>query len=310
MEKHSSAFYSLCMRYSIGTTYEGKNFKYLQEILPYVNHIEVSPDSIAVKRNGRIQINPEALGQLKWVLAETDIDILLHGVGMSIGSYDGYSADYMYLLDELFSELTRIRWHSEHLAYTKVKGENLGTMLALPRTEEVINMICWRIETIQKKYKVPFLLENVISMLPPASCDYSEAGFLNKITSLTGCGLVLDVYNLECDQFNFNLDVDEFLETLNLKTVYEMHLAGGNTDAQFNFKMDIHSQLVESPTLELAKKVLSAPGSEVKAITFEILEEFIDNHGSAAIINQLKRLQLTFNNYEPRVVTNQSFRVN
>lgn len=103
-------------------------------------------------------------------------------------------------------------------------------MLALPRTDEVIDMICKRIEIIQKRYQTPFLLENVISMLPPSECNYSEAGFLNKITGLTGCGLVLDVYNLECDQYNFKLDIDAFLEELNLNSVCEIHLAGGNTD--------------------------------------------------------------------------------
>ncbi len=292
------------MKYSIGTTYEGKNFDYLKEIVPYVNHIEVSPDSIAVKKNGRIGINAESLEQLKWIETETDIDILLHGVGMSIGSYDGYSIEYINLLDELFNELNTIRWHSEHLAYTKVNGENLGTMLALPRTDEVIDMICKRIEIIQSKYKIPFLLENVISMLPPSSCDYSEAAFLNKITSLTGCGLVLDVYNLECDEFNFNLEVDQFLKELNLNTVNEIHLAGGNTDEEFNFKMDIHSQLVEASTYELAKRIINTHRSHVKAITFEILEEFIENHGSAAIINELKKLNLIFNNYEPAAITN------
>lgn len=109
------------MIYSIGTTYEGKNLNYLQEILPHVNHIEISPDSIAIKRNGNIHINPEALEQLKWIESTTDVKILVHGVGLSIGSYDGYSPEYIMLLDELFSEIKTVSWHSEHLAYTKVK---------------------------------------------------------------------------------------------------------------------------------------------------------------------------------------------
>lgn len=294
---------SQSMKYSIGTTYEGKNFQYLKEVIPYVNHIEISPDSIANKKNGSTCINAEALTQLRWIENETDIEILLHGVGMSIGSYNGYSMEYMSLLDELLREINGIRWHSEHLAYTMVNGENIGTMLALPRTDEVIEMICKRIETIQNKYKIPFLLENVISMLPSPSCDYSEAAFLNKITSLTGCGLILDVYNLECDQSNFDLDVEQFLEELNLNTVYEIHLAGGTTDSEFNFKMDIHSQLVEASTLELAKRIINTNRSNVKAITFEILEEFIENHGTAAIINELKKLNLIFNNYEFGIIT-------
>jgi uncharacterized protein len=293
------------MQYSIGTTYEGKSMAYLKEIAPFVNHIEVSPDSIAVKNNGRTSLQPEALAQLKWVLANTDIQILVHGVGLSIGSYDGYDDTYIDLLDELTREAA-VQWHSEHLAYTKVDGENLGTMLALPRTNEVIDMICRRVETIQERYKIPFLLENVITMLPPSACQYSEAAFLNEITSRTGCGLILDVYNLECDAYNFGLDIESFLSELNLSPVAEIHLAGGNIDREYNFKMDIHSQMVEASTLALAEKVLRSEGACVKAITFEILEEFIDRHGAAAIIRQLKQLHTLFNQHEPRVLTNES----
>ncbi|HEU4902368.1 MAG TPA: DUF692 family protein [Flavisolibacter sp.] len=293
------------MKYSIGTTYEGKNTAYLKEIAPFVNHIEVSPDSIAVKKNGRTCLQPEALAQLKWVQAETNMQILLHGVGLSIGSYDGFDNTYIDLLDELTREV-QVQWHSEHLAYTKVNGENLGTMLALPRTDEVIDMICQRVESIQKRYKIPFLLENVITMLPPSACKYSEAAFLNRITSLTGCGLILDVYNLECDAYNFGLDIDGFLSELNLQPVVEIHLAGGNIDQEYNFKMDIHSQMVEASTLALAAKVLRSKEACIKAITFEILEEFIDRHGAAAIIRQLKQLYTLFNQNEPRVFTNES----
>jgi uncharacterized protein (UPF0276 family) len=283
------------MNYSIGTTYEGKNFKYLTEIIPFVNHIEVSPDSIAHKKNGIVSIDETALKQLKWIDNTTDISILLHGVGLSIGSYDCYSKDYIKLLDELFGKLNHIPWHSEHLAYTMVNGENLGTMLTLPKTDEVLDMICTRVDAIQKKYKRLFLLENVISMLPSPACKYSDAAFLNKITSQTGCGLILDVYNLQCDASNFSLDVNSFLEELNLNVVYEMHLAGGATDAELNFKMDIHSQLLAGSTIELAQTIIDKNPINLKAITFEMLEEFIAHHGSVAIINELDKLSEIFN---------------
>jgi uncharacterized protein (UPF0276 family) len=100
------------------------------------------------------------------------------------------------------------------------------------------------------------------------------------------------------------LQIDEFLEELDMKAVYEIHLAGGNTDEEYNFKMDIHSQLVEDSTLNLAAQILRSDRSQVKAITFEILEEFIGNHGATAIINELNKLHLTFNHHEARVITN------
>lgn len=68
--------------------------------------------------------------------------------------------------------------------------------------------------------------------------------------------------------------------------------------------MDIHSQLIETSTCELAKRIIDTDRCAVKAITFEILEEFIENHGSTAIIHELNKLNHSFNIYEPGTITN------
>src|ERR1700733_1025456 len=98
------------MKYSVGTTYEGKDLNFLKDIAPFVRHIEVSPDSIATYNEGRTMINPSSMDHLKWLCQNTDIDILVHGVGLSIGSFDGCSKAYFGLLDELFLHLP-IKWH-------------------------------------------------------------------------------------------------------------------------------------------------------------------------------------------------------
>lgn len=288
------------MVYSIGTTYEGKNLDYLTQILPVVDHIEVSPDSIVRKKNGKIVLDPEAIRHLEWMSSTSNTQLLIHGVGLSIGSYDGYSSQYIELLDELFDRFD-IRWHSEHLGYTMVNGENLGTMLTLPRTDEVVDMLCFRIRAIQDRFKVPFLMENVISMLPQGDWQYSDAAFLNKITRSTGCGLVLDVYNLECDRANFNLDIDCFLDELDLNSVREMHLAGGPFDPEFNFKMDIHMGCIAGSTINLAQSVIDRGAKNLTAITFEILEEFVEQVGSENIISEIKHLNQIFNSDEPKI---------
>ncbi len=282
------------MKYAIGTTYEGKDFGYLQEIIPYAKHIEVSPDSISTFNDGRVTVNESSLQHLQWVQENTDTDLLIHGVGLSIGSYDGYSKDYINVLCELFKNLT-IKWHSEHLAYTMVNGENLGTMLTLPHTDEVITMVCRRIDEIQKKFKVPFLIENVISMLPNPDEQYNEAEFLNKITDLTGCGLILDVYNLQCDEKNFGLNLNDFFEELNLDPVHELHLAGGLYDTEYNFQMDIHAHLTADSTIQLAQMITEKQPKNLQNITFEILEEFVHPVGASKIIAHLKLLDTIFN---------------
>src|SRR6476619_2354749 len=133
--------------------------------------------------------------------AAGQVKFLVHGVGLSIASAEGHSETYVRLLDEIFAQLP-VAWHSEHLAYTNVDGEHLGTMLPPPRTQEALDMLCRRIEFIQKRFPAPFLLENIVRFLPEYPGEYSEAEFLNQLARETGCGFLLDVYNLECDREN------------------------------------------------------------------------------------------------------------
>jgi hypothetical protein len=55
-----------------------------------------------------------------------------------------------------------LAWHSDHLACTVVAGENVGTMFALPRTEEALDLVCERVRRMQDCYRAPFLLEAVV----------------------------------------------------------------------------------------------------------------------------------------------------
>jgi len=276
--------------FSIGINYEGSTAGFLSAVLPFIGHLEIAPDSLSHSVGDGLRIDEAKLQELRRLPEE--LTILVHGVGLSIGSADGWSSPYLGLLDELFREL-KISWHSEHLAFTQVAGEQLGTMLTLPRTTEVLEMICDRVMILQDRYKVPFLLENVIDMLPSYDPQFSEAEFLNRITEKTGCGLIIDVYNMECDEHNFGFDPTKFLDELHLDRIYELHLAGGITTD--GFQMDIHAGLVKPSTIALALNVTGRRCANLRAITFEILDEFIREVGVEKIVQQLQALDHLFN---------------
>src|SRR5262249_53349931 len=135
----------------------------LEQILPLVDYLEISPDSVSQMTDAGCTLNPEVMAELK--NAACRVQFLVHGVGLSIASANGYSETYIRLLDQIFAQLP-VAWHSEHLAYTTVEGEHLGTMLPPPRTQEAMDMLCGRIDLIQKRFPVPFLLENIVRFLP------------------------------------------------------------------------------------------------------------------------------------------------
>jgi uncharacterized protein (UPF0276 family) len=270
---------------ALATTYEGRDPQLLEHVLPVVDYIEVTPDSLAEFRDGQAIVPDDAIRELKDI--GSDAGIIVHGVGLSIGTCGGYSESYLGLVDQLMEHLD-VAWHSEHLGYVNVDGQHIGTMLALPKTEQVLDMICERVTCIQRRYSVPFLLENIVHMLPDFPGEYSEAGFLNLLASRTGCGLILDIYNLECDAYNNGFDIEQFLAELDLSHVREIHMAGGVIRG--NFKLDVHSRITQDSTIDLARRVISNT-PQLSAATYEMLPEYVPKLGYAGIAAELIRLR-------------------
>ena len=271
----------------VGASYEGRDEALLAAMLPHVDYLEITPESMAVMQGDQIRLDPAILAELKNI--DREKDIIVHGVTLSIGSYDGWSETYLRLMDELMAQV-RVAWHSEHLGYTNVDGEHVGIMLALPRREEAADMVSRRVEALQRRYGIPFLLENIVHVLPDCPADYSDAGFLNAITAQTGCGLVLDVYNLECDEHNHSLDISSFLEELNGEYVRELHVACGIR--KNGFMLDVHSQLPRQCTLDLAQQALGNVATEARVVVYEFMPEAIPGLGHPAIVETLRQMRL------------------
>lgn len=272
-------------RPALATTYEGVGVDLLERITPLVDYLEIPPDSISRSQAGITSLRPELLDQIEEV--NQHVGLIVHGIGLSIGSFDRWNESYLRLLDQFFSRFTP-RWHSEHLGFTTVCGQNLGTMVALPRTEAMLDLVCERILRIQEVYNVPFLMEHIIHLIPDAPADFTPAAFMNEITRRTGCGLILDAYNLECDQHNFGFDVAGFLVELNPEPIREIHVAGGFRHE--GFQLDIHSQPTAESTLDLALAIISrCPNLDI--VTYELLKEAIPNLGYDRICAELIRIR-------------------
>jgi len=167
----------------VGVSYEGRDPALLEMMLPHVDIIEVTPETMSVADGDRISLDKAILAELKNI--DREKTIVVHGVSLSIGSHDGWSPTYLHLLDELMDQV-RVRWHSEHLGYTRVDGEHLGIMLAMPRTAQAAELVAQRAWCLQQRYGLPFLLENIVHVVPDCPADYTDAGFLNAVARDSG----------------------------------------------------------------------------------------------------------------------------
>jgi uncharacterized protein len=275
---------------ALAVTYPGDDPELLVRMLPLVEVLEIPPDAIAASTGGRAHLRESALREFDRV--KDRVQLVAHSVGLSIASFDSWNEDYFRLMDELFARF-ELAWHSDHLGYTTVGGENLGVMLPAPRSKEALDLICQRVDRIQDRYAAPFLLEHIIELLPEAPADYSPAAFLNEITRRTSCGLILDAYNIDCDVRNNNFDVANFFSELDFSPVRELHLAGGVSHD--GFQLDIHLGPVSDSTMALALEILRRTRT-LPVVTFEYLRETASLLGHEGIVGELERIRRIIGN--------------
>src|SRR5262249_55766882 len=157
---------------SLGFSYGGRDSALLERILPFVNVLEVTPDDLIVVESDDVSLDLQIADHLNEL--SSDVTIVVHGIGLTIGSHEGWSPTYIRLLSDLLDRVP-VAWHSEHLGYTTVDGNFLGTMLNLPRTEEALEMVAERTADIHSRFGIPFLLENVAGLLPDPGGAYTPA---------------------------------------------------------------------------------------------------------------------------------------
>jgi uncharacterized protein (UPF0276 family) len=302
-------------RLGVGINYQPEFRTLLNRSEELIDFIEVSPDILCnenLNKIGQIRFNFERLQTA--LNYGSKFPVVVHGLGLSIGSASGWNEDYITLLDR-FNELQRFYWHSEHLGFLHIQRpsgelEHAGVQLPMPFTSEALELLIPRIDFLCHRYDKPFLIENTTYYLPdmPNDIGMDEIVFLNRLTEKTSCGLLLDLHNYYCNAVNFGFDPIEGLSRLNMDKVAEIHIAGGtayspgginqdNTDVSARqFLLDIHSDVVPEPVWDLLDWTLKrAPN--VSAIVYELLEQAHNIVDDEKIGRQLMRAKDLWNSH-------------
>jgi hypothetical protein len=188
------------------------------------------------------------------------VPITAHGVGLSIGTDAPLDLAYLDRVAEVVCRLGAMTY-SEHLAFTRVPGRELGNLLPVPRTSATARAIITKVRRIQSRVPVPFLLENIAFVFDWRGSTLSHAEFLNRICGETGAKILLDVENLYLNSHNHDLDASSFLDPLPEGAVAQVHVAGGAmVSASFlkrPFLADTHDQPAPDGALALLDQVMA-----------------------------------------------------
>jgi uncharacterized protein (UPF0276 family) len=151
--------------------------------------------------------------------------LVLHGVGLSIGSVD--PLDFRYLAElRTLRDRVRARWVSDHIAWTGVSGRHGHDLYPVPFSEECLRHIARRVCDVQDYLQAPLVLENPSTYLEFAGSSLSEPEFIAALLEETGAGLLLDVNNVHVNAANHGFDPYAYLQRLPLDRVVQLHLAG------------------------------------------------------------------------------------
>jgi uncharacterized protein (UPF0276 family) len=188
--------------------------------------------------------------------------MVLHGVGLNIGSVEPLDRQYLQALKKLRREVEPA-WISDHLCWTGTENFHSHDLLPLPYTKEALIHIANRIQEVQETLGEAILIENISSYLQIDKADYSEAEFLNELSSRAGCFLLLDINNVFVNAHNHGFSAEAFLEKIDKRAVKQFHLGGFEPKqlSEQTIFIDTHGAAIHKPVWELFKKAVEKMGA-------------------------------------------------
>ena len=246
-----------------------------KEILQYpegIDFLEITADNFLQSPNTR------------WMFLDdlrSRYTLIPHGLNLSLGSAEGLNREYLSELTELVQRVNP-PWWSEHIAFTKAEGVEIGHLSPLPFNRASIDAFCDNVCEAQDRIETPLILENITYTVDLPWHEMEENKFLGELLDRTGCGLLLDVTNLFINSQNHGYDPVEFLKTIPAERIIQLHFVGGMMkDGKW---IDNHSQNTQDDIFQLIDSVLQyAP---VKGV---ILERDTNFPPFTTITDELKR---------------------
>jgi uncharacterized protein (UPF0276 family) len=210
--------------------------------------------------------------------------VVPHGVKLSLGSAEGVDEARAREFGKLAREL-RAPFVSEHVAFVRAGGREIGHLTELPMTREAVRVVARNVATLRRHLPdVPLLLENVARAFVWPAHEMSEGEFYHEVARATGCELLLDVSNLYANARNEGRDPLTALAEYPLDRARMVHVAGGAFECGFYY--DTHAHPVPDGVFDLVARALAArPDAAV------LLERDADLDDAEAIFGEVDRLR-------------------
>ncbi len=198
----------------------------------------------------------------------SQIPVVLHGVSMGLASTEPLDRRRPDAMARLVDAVRPEFW-SEHLAFVRAGGIEIGHLAAPPRHGDTIAAVASNVERARGVVGSAPLLENVATLLEPPGSDRDEARFTADAVEAAGTSLLLDLHNLHANATNFGFDPIAFLDAVPADRVRAVHLAGGRLVRESGGAtrvLDDHLHDVPDPVYVLLREVARRAPSPLTVI--------------------------------------------
>jgi uncharacterized protein (UPF0276 family) len=238
----------------------------------------------------------------------SQVPLILHGVSLGMASASRVEPGLLEKTARLVDRLSPECW-SEHLAFVRGGGVEIGHLAAPPRTVETIEGACANFERARRVVGAPLRVENIATLIDPPASTMDEASWVERILNQSECDLLLDLHNLHANASNFGFDPTAFLDRLPANRISGIHVAGGRWIGRPGSRrlLDDHLNDVPDPVFDLLVEVARRASQPLTIILerdgafppMESLLAELDRARRALATGRSRRVEVTAGRVQP-----------
>ena len=167
-------------------------------IFEALDHIDV----LEVIADGYIEADRNRRRSLRHLARQVPVHI--HGIGLGMAGVEEVGARRLDKVARLINDIEPEAW-SEHLAFVRAGGIEIGHLAAPPRTAASVAGAARNIRIATAVVGSAPLMENIATLIDPPCSTRNEQSWIADILSAGGCGLSArsSQHLCQCDQFRF-----------------------------------------------------------------------------------------------------------